>query len=101
MAQTSVVDAISQTMVGEWMWKYVRKRKTFGIADSPPGTAEGKGDDGSLNLTGTGTRHKRWVWLAPYERAVMWSSRQPTSGSALLGKSGRKRERLRMGRSEC
>jgi hypothetical protein len=39
-----------------------------------------------------GVRHKRWVWLAPYERAVMWSSKQPTSGSALMGKSGRKCE---------
>lgn len=83
--QTSVVDAIAQTMVGEWMWKYVRRRKSFGVQDSPNGW-DGK-DDG----TGGGQRHKRWVWLAPYERAVMWSSRQPTSGNALLGKSGRKR----------
>ncbi|RPB14837.1 hypothetical protein P167DRAFT_483944 [Morchella conica CCBAS932] len=77
--QTSVVDAIAQTMVGEWMWKYVRRRKSFGVAESP------QNDDSA-----GGQRHKRWVWLAPYERAVMWSSRQPTSGNALLGKSGRK-----------
>ncbi|KAI9676474.1 MAG: hypothetical protein M1817_000631 [Caeruleum heppii] len=90
--QTSVVDAISQTMVGEWMWKYVRRRKSFGVTDSPPqGTDLGRtGEDGTVNITGNGVRHKRWVWLAPYERAVMWSSRQPTSGTALLGKSGRK-----------
>ncbi|KAI9835651.1 MAG: hypothetical protein M1838_005233 [Thelocarpon superellum] len=89
---TNVVDAISQTMVGEWMWKYVRKRTSFGIPESPQGGPDtGKpGDDGAVNVTGSGVRHKRWVWLAPYERAVMWSSRQPTSGSALLGKSGRK-----------
>ncbi|KAF8538975.1 hypothetical protein BDD12DRAFT_120263 [Trichophaea hybrida] len=80
--QTSVVDAIAQTMVGEWMWKYVRRRRSFGVSESP------QGDD-----VAGGQRHKRWVWLAPYERAVMWSSRQPTSGSALLGKSGRKRKR--------
>ena len=86
--QTSVVDAIAQTMVGEWMWKYVRRRKSFGVPDSPTGW-EGKDDS-----TGGGQRHKRWVWLAPYERAVMWSSRQPTSGNALLGKSGRKRMRI-------
>ncbi|KAI5783469.1 hypothetical protein FPQ18DRAFT_111193 [Pyronema domesticum] len=77
--QTSVVDAIAQTMVGEWMWKYVRRRRSFGVTESP------QGDE-----TTGGQRHKRWVWLAPYERAVMWSSRQPTSGSALLGKNGRK-----------
>ncbi|RFU29902.1 hypothetical protein B7463_g6450, partial [Scytalidium lignicola] len=74
---TSVVDAIAQTMVGEWMFKYVRRRKSFGVETNG-------GDDAN------GVRHKRWVWLAPYERAVMWSSKQPTSGSALLGKTGRK-----------
>jgi hypothetical protein len=79
---TTVVDAIAQTMVGEWMFKYVRRRKSFGVGEST-------GVDGE---NGNGVRHKRWVWLAPYERAVMWSSKQPTSGSALLGKSGRKRK---------
>jgi hypothetical protein len=79
---TSVVDAIAQTMVGEWMFKYVRRRKSFGV----PEASGPEGDNGN------GVRHKRWVWLAPYERAVMWSSKQPTSGSALLGKSGRKRK---------
>ncbi|KAF4625391.1 hypothetical protein G7Y89_g12776 [Cudoniella acicularis] len=77
---TSVVDAIAQTMIGEWMFKYVRRRKSFGVGEST-------GIDGD-NVNGV--RHKRWVWLAPYERAVMWSSKQPTSGSALMGKTGRK-----------
>ncbi|EXK39344.1 hypothetical protein FOXG_19026 [Fusarium oxysporum f. sp. lycopersici 4287] len=75
---TSVVDAIAQTMVGEWMFKYVRRRKSFGVAES-----NGKDDTGN-------DRHKRWVWLAPYERAILWSSKQPSSGSALMGKAGRK-----------
>ncbi|KAK3373505.1 hypothetical protein B0T24DRAFT_265253 [Lasiosphaeria ovina] len=75
---TSVVDSIAQTMVGEWMFKYVRRRKSFGVAD-------GKGGDDTSN-----DRHKRWVWLAPYERAILWSSKQPASGSALMGKTGRK-----------
>lgn len=78
---TSVVDAIAQTMVGEWMWKYVRKRRSFGITDDVDFDEKGNGN---------GIRHKRWVWLAPYERAVMWSSKQPTSGPALMGKNGRK-----------
>lgn len=77
---TSVVDAIAQTMVGEWMFKYVRRRKSFGVAES----------NGMEGDNANGVRHKRWVWLAPYERAVMWSSKQPTSGSALMGKTGRK-----------
>ncbi|OXV10227.1 hypothetical protein Egran_02012 [Elaphomyces granulatus] len=88
---TSVVDAIAQTMVGEWMFKYVRRRKSFGMSESKDAWELGKStEELSANITSSGVRHKRWVWLAPYERAVMWSSRQPTSGTALLGKSGRK-----------
>ncbi|KAI5304017.1 hypothetical protein KEM56_006954 [Ascosphaera pollenicola] len=82
--QTSVVDAIAQTMVGEWMWKYVRRRRSFTVSENRDNSGK-LGEEG-----GSGARHKRWVWLAPYERAVMWSSKQPTSGTALLGKSGRK-----------
>ncbi|KAK0666280.1 meiotic cell cortex C-terminal pleckstrin homology-domain-containing protein [Cercophora samala] len=75
----TVVEAIAQTMVGEWMYKYVRRRKSFGMADV-------KGGDDTSN-----DRHKRWVWLQPYDRCILWSSKQPTTGGALLGKSGRKR----------
>ncbi|GAB0141250.1 hypothetical protein EsHS_00001849 [Epichloe bromicola] len=75
---TGVVDAIAQAMVGEWMLKYVRRRKSFSVP-------ENTGKDDSSN-----DRHKRWVWLAPYERSILWSSKQPSSGSALLGKTGRK-----------
>ncbi|KAI9167708.1 Anucleate primary sterigmata protein A [Paramyrothecium foliicola] len=74
---TGVVDAIAQTMIGEWMFKYVRRRTSFGVSEN-----SGKDDNND--------RHKRWVWLAPYERAILWSSKQPSSGSALMGKTGRK-----------
>ncbi|KAL4962638.1 putative nuclear migration protein [Aspergillus stella-maris] len=85
---TSVVDAIAQTMVGEWMWKYIRRRRSFGgEKDNWQGR---NAEEVSASITNSGVRHKRWVWLAPYERAVMWSSKQPTTGPALLGKSGRK-----------
>ena len=91
--QTSVVDSIAQTMVGEWMYKYVRRRKSFGMTDKSADWDNKSVDEISATVTSTGVRHKRWVWLAPYERAVMWSSKQPVSGSALMGgKSGRKRE---------
>ncbi|KAI4089924.1 MAG: hypothetical protein LQ344_005025 [Seirophora lacunosa] len=83
----SVVDAIAQGMVGEWMWKYVRKRRSFGM----PEKAQAEFEEGRNNTgNSSGIRHKRWVWLAPHERTVMWSSKQPTNGSALLGKGGRK-----------
>ena len=92
MQQTSVVDSIAQTMVGEWMYKYVRRRKSFGMnTEKSDWDANKSVEEISASVTNTGVRHKRWVWLAPYERAVMWSSKQPTSGSALMGgKSGRK-----------
>ncbi|KAL6714683.1 hypothetical protein ACLMJK_008108 [Lecanora helva] len=86
--QVSVFDAIAQVMVGEWMWKYVRKRTSFGITENPQTEFElGQRGEG---VNGGGSRHKRWVWLAPYEPAVIWSSKQPNSGPALLGKGGRK-----------
>ena len=86
---TRVVDAIAQTMVGEWMFKYVRRRRSFGVNESRDGWDGANGND---RVGKSGVRHKRWVWLAPYERSIMWSSKQPTSGPALLGKSGRKRK---------
>lgn len=89
--QTSVVDAIAQTMVGEWMFKYIR-RKAFGSGSDKENWEGRNADEVSASITNSGSRHKRWVWLAPYERAIMWSSKQPTSGPALLGKSGRKRK---------
>lgn len=86
--ETNLVDAIAGTMVGEWMWKYIRKRKSFGIGeDNDLPVAD---QNGFMSSTGHGTRHKRWVWLSPYERTIMWDSKQPTSGPALLGKKGRK-----------
>lgn len=87
---TSVVDAIAQTMVGEWMFKYIRRRKSFGMGESKDNWEGKNPDEVSANITNSGVRHKRWVWLAPYEGSIMWSSKQPTNGPALLGKTGRK-----------
>ena len=83
--ETNLVDAIAGTMVGEWMWKYIRKRKSFGIQEDFP-----VAEDGSINTSVHGSRHKRWVWLSPYERTIMWDTKQPSTGNALLGKKGRK-----------
>ncbi|KZM18400.1 uncharacterized protein EKO05_0000321 [Ascochyta rabiei] len=84
-SQASVVDAIAAAMIGEFMWKYVRKRKPFG----GPETSTDRATE-EASLSSGGVRHRRWVWISPYERAILWSSKQPTSGSALMGKSGRK-----------
>lgn len=88
-SQTSVVDAIAASMIGEFMWKYVRKRKPFGGPEVSPDVSRAAEE---ASLANHGVRHKRWVWISPYERAILWSSKQPTSGLALMGKSGRKRE---------
>ena len=81
--ETNLVDAIAGTMVGEWMWKYIRKRKSFGVQEDFP-----IAEDGTVNISGS--RHKRWVWLSPYERTIMWDQKQPATNNALLGKKGRK-----------
>lgn len=86
-SQAGVVDAIAAAMIGEFMWKYVRKRKPFG---TPEALADRAAEEAALS--NGGVRHRRWVWISPYERAILWSSKQPTSGSALMGKSGRKCE---------
>lgn len=88
-SQASVVDAIAASMIGEFMWKYVRKRKAFGGPDAPADVSRAAEE---ASLASHGVRHKRWVWISPYERAILWSSKQPTTGSALMGKSGRKRK---------
>lgn len=87
--QANIVDAIAATMVGEWMWKYTRKRKAFGTPE--PTSPADLGRAGEEMMAGGGVRHKRWVWISPYERSILWSSKQPTTQSALVvGKSGRK-----------
>lgn len=76
--QHDVEEAVAATSIGEWMFKYMRNRKTFGKA----------GETGKTNES----RHRRWVWVLPYERAVVWSNKRPTNPAALMGKAGKKRE---------
>lgn len=87
--QGSVVDAIAKCMVGEKMYKYVRKRNSLGISSSHQDSMR-PGTDGTVNIMGTGARHERWVWISPFEKSILWSSKQPQSESALMGKNGRK-----------
>ena len=73
--QHDVEEAVAAASIGEWMFKYMRSRKTFGKAEL------GKTNE---------SRHKRWVWILPYERAVVWSNKKPTTPQALMGKAGKK-----------
>lgn len=53
-----MIQAITQTMIGEMMWKYTRKA--------------GRGEMSS-------TRHRRFFWVHPYTRTLYWSNRDPAS----------------------
>ncbi|KAA8900557.1 hypothetical protein FN846DRAFT_892067 [Sphaerosporella brunnea] len=53
-----VIQAITQTMIGEYLWKYTRNT--------------GRG-------TMSHTRHKRFFWIHPYTRTLYWSDRDPQS----------------------
>ncbi len=57
-----MISAITQTMIGEYLWKYTRKAGRGELSDS---------------------RHRRYVWVHPYTRTLHWSERGPsTSGKA-------------------
>jgi hypothetical protein len=53
-----VIQAITQTMIGEYLWKYTRN--------------PGRG-------TMSQSRHKRFFWIHPYTRTLYWSDRDPQS----------------------
>ncbi|KAI0101109.1 hypothetical protein F4814DRAFT_456066 [Daldinia grandis] len=51
-----MIQAITQTMIGEYLWKYTRK------------TGRGEMSD---------NRHRRYFWVHPYTRTLYWSDRDP------------------------
>ncbi|ORZ14137.1 hypothetical protein BCR42DRAFT_492771 [Absidia repens] len=51
-----LISAITQTMIGEWMWKHTRNHMGGGI---------------SVN------KHKRFFWVHPYTRTLYWSTNEP------------------------
>lgn len=53
-----MIQAITQTMIGEFLFKYTRK--------------PGRADIGS-------SRHQRYVWVHPYTRTLYWSEHSPTA----------------------
>jgi hypothetical protein len=59
-----MIQALTQTMIGEYMWKYTRQRTGGG----------GRGDGFS------GSRHQRYFWVHPYTRTLYWSEQNPTAG---------------------
>lgn len=51
---------ITQTMIGEFLYKYTRKSFSKGHSDQ---------------------RHKRFFWIHPYTKTLYWSSGDPGSAS--------------------
>lgn len=53
-----MIQAITQTMIGEFLWKYTRKTVSGEVSS---------------------TRHRRYFWVHPYTRTLYWSERDPQS----------------------
>lgn len=63
-ADARMIQAVTQTMIGEFLWKYTRK----------PGRPEM-----------SNTRHRRYFWVHPYTRTLYWSVHDPQhAGKAQL-----------------
>ncbi|OCK80796.1 hypothetical protein K432DRAFT_296921 [Lepidopterella palustris CBS 459.81] len=59
-----MIQAITQTMIGEFLWKYTRKAGREGMSEN---------------------RHRRFFWVHPYTRTLYWSEQDPAmAGRAQL-----------------
>lgn len=59
-----MIQAITQTMIGEYLWKYTRKAGRGEMSDN---------------------RHRRFFWVHPYTRTLYWSESDPsTAGRAQM-----------------
>ncbi|KAK0105110.1 hypothetical protein ONS95_004527 [Cadophora gregata] len=52
-----MINAITQTMIGEYLWKYTRKAGRGAMSEN---------------------RHRRYFWVHPYTRTLYWSDRDPS-----------------------
>ncbi|KAF4119851.1 Chromosome segregation ATPase, partial [Geosmithia morbida] len=53
-----MIQAITQTMIGEYLWKYTRKTGRADMSEK---------------------RHRRYFWVHPYTRTLYWSDSDPTT----------------------
>ncbi|KAI9036501.1 putative nuclear migration protein (ApsA) [Aspergillus affinis] len=61
-----MIQAITQTMIGEFLWKYTRKAVSGEISN---------------------TRHRRYFWVHPYTRTLYWSEHDPQSAGKTEGRT--------------
>ena len=66
----TMIQLITQTMIGDFLWKYTRRRITTMMNEK---------------------MHWRYVWVHPYTKTMHWSLKNPGSGGSTLqsGKSGK------------
>ncbi|KAI9249610.1 hypothetical protein EDC94DRAFT_326338 [Helicostylum pulchrum] len=63
----TVINLITQTMIGDWLYKYTRKAVGNGLSER---------------------RHKRYFWIHPYTRTLYWSTVAPgVNGNETKAKS--------------
>jgi len=64
-----IIQAITQTMIGEYLWKYTRTATKSGLSTN---------------------RHRRFFWVHPYTRTLYWSEQDPSTAGKqeLRAKSG-------------
>jgi len=55
-----MIQAITQTMIGEYLWKYTRKAGRGELSEN---------------------RHRRYFWVHPYTRTLYWSDRDPSTSN--------------------
>lgn len=65
----TVINLITQTMIGDWLYKYTRKAVGTGLSER---------------------RHQRYFWIHPYTRTLYWSTVAPgVNGNETKAKSGK------------
>jgi len=62
----AVIHAITQTMIGEFMYKYTRRKLGSGMSEN---------------------RHKRFFWIHPYTKTLYWSATDPGAQSTTYSNS--------------
>ena len=90
--EPTLVDAIAETMMGEWLWKRIRKRsrrrKSSGVSRATEHFDQNSRDGTAIPRHGNW--HKRFVWLSPYDNCINWRGKRLTSGKKLVGETSRK-----------
>lgn len=61
-----MIQAITQTMIGEFLWKYTRRAVSGDISS---------------------TRHRRYFWVHPYTRTLYWSEHDPQTPGKSEGRT--------------